>query len=94
MNGMGRIIVETYRQGECVAVRITDNGPGIPEGVRGRIFDPFFTTKDQGDGTGLGLGIALQIVTRHEGRINVASAPGRTSFEIVLPLRPMAAATT
>jgi signal transduction histidine kinase len=94
MNGMGRIIVETYRQGECVAVRITDNGPGIPDEVRSRIFDPFFTTKDQGEGTGLGLGIALQIVTRHEGSINVTSEPGRTSFEVVLPLRPVAAAAT
>jgi signal transduction histidine kinase len=94
MNGMGRIIVETYRQDECVAVRITDNGPGIPDAIRGRIFDPFFTTKDQGEGTGLGLGIALQIVTRHEGRINVTSEPGRTSFEVVLPLRLVAATAT
>ncbi len=62
MNGMGRITIETYRKDDDVAVRITDTGPGIPEAILGRIFDPFFTTKDQGEGTGLGLGIAHQIV--------------------------------
>jgi signal transduction histidine kinase len=91
MNGVGRIVVETRRQGDCVAVRITDSGPGIPDAIRGRIFDPFFTTKDQGEGTGLGLGIALQIVSRHQGRIDVDSQPGRTTFEIILPIHPAVA---
>ena len=67
-------------------MRITDSGPGIPESIRGRIFDPFFTTKDQGEGSGLGLGISQQIVQRHHGRIRVDSEPGRTSFEVLLPL--------
>jgi signal transduction histidine kinase len=92
MKGMGRILLETRLQGDCVAVRVTDNGPGIPEANRRRIFDPFFTTKDQGEGTGLGLGIALQIVARHQGRINVESEPGRTCFEVLLPIRPGTAA--
>ena len=86
MKGMGKITIETYPKEGGVAVRITDTGPGIPEAIRGRIFDPFFTTKDQGEGTGLGLGIAHQIVERHHGRIVVASEPGRTSFEVQLPL--------
>ena len=88
MNGMGRLTIETWRAGGFVGVRITDSGPGIPEAIRGRIFDPFFTTKDQGEGTGLGLGITQQIVQRHQGRIRVDSEPGRTSFEVLLPLSP------
>ncbi len=88
MDGMGRIVLETRRQGDCVSVRVTDNGPGIPEANLGRVFDPFFTTKDQGEGTGLGLGIALQIVARHAGHINVESEPGRTCFDVLLPIRP------
>jgi signal transduction histidine kinase len=88
MNGMGRLTIETWLEGGFVGVRITDSGPGIPESIRGRIFDPFFTTKDQGEGTGLGLGITQQIVQRHQGRIRVDSEPGRTSFEVFLPLDP------
>jgi signal transduction histidine kinase len=88
MNGMGRLTIETWREGSFVGVRITDSGPGIPEAIQGRIFDPFFTTKDQGEGTGLGLGITQQIVQRHQGRIRVDSEPGRTSFEVLLPLSP------
>jgi signal transduction histidine kinase len=88
MNGRGRLTIETWHEGVFVGVRITDNGPGIPQSIQGRIFDPFFTTKDQGEGTGLGLGITQQIVQRHHGRITVESEPGRTSFEVVLPLSP------
>jgi signal transduction histidine kinase len=90
MQGVGKITIETYQREGHVGIRITDSGPGIPEAIRGRIFDPFFTTKDQGEGTGLGLGIAHQIVQRHGGRIEVASEPGRTSFEVLLPLLPSA----
>jgi signal transduction histidine kinase len=88
MNGMGRITVETYLKEDWVAVRISDTGPGIPGDVLPRIFDPFFTTKDQGEGSGLGLGISQQIVKRHKGRIQVDSEPGRTSFEVLLPRQP------
>ncbi|HET8647722.1 MAG TPA: ATP-binding protein, partial [Vicinamibacteria bacterium] len=88
MNGVGRLTIETWHDGGFVGVRITDSGPGIPEAIQGRIFDPFFTTKDQGEGTGLGLGITQQIVQRHQGRIRVDSEPGRTSFEVLLPLSP------
>lgn len=86
MNGMGTLTIETARKDSYLAVRITDSGPGIPETVRGRIFDPFFTTKAPGTGSGLGLGICQQIVERHGGRILVESEPGRTSFEVLLPL--------
>jgi two-component system, NtrC family, sensor kinase len=90
MKGVGRLTIETTSTEDGVAVRITDTGPGIPDTIRGRIFDPFFTTKDQGEGTGLGLGIAQQIVQRHRGQISVDSEPGRTCFEVRLPLTPVA----
>jgi signal transduction histidine kinase len=70
-----------------VRVEISDSGSGIPEDVRARIFEPFFTTKDVGAGSGLGLHIVRSIVDRHAGRIEVASAPGRTSFTVTLPGR-------
>jgi len=70
-----------------VSVEVCDSGPGIPEDVRARIFEPFFTTKDVGAGSGLGLHIVRSIVDRHAGRIDVASAPGRTCFIVTLPGR-------
>ena len=91
MKGVGRLTIETLATEAGVAVRITDTGPGISDTIRGRIFDPFFTTKDQGEGTGLGLGIAQQIVQRHRGQITVDSEPGRTCFEVRLPLTPVVA---
>ena len=69
-----------------IGVKITDTGPGIPLEIQDKIFDPYFTTKDQGEGSGLGLGIALQIIERHHGEIRVTSEPGKTSFEVLLPL--------
>ncbi|HEY9735986.1 MAG TPA: MHYT domain-containing protein [Trichocoleus sp.] len=73
-----------------VRVRVSDNGSGVPDSARGLIFDPFFTTKPVGQGTGMGLAIAHQIVTQtHGGTLALASAQeGNTVFEIYLPLRP------
>jgi signal transduction histidine kinase/CheY-like chemotaxis protein len=69
----------------CVSVR--DNGDGIDTATIERIFEPFFTTKDKGKGTGLGLSIVQSIVSKHNGCISVASAPGfGTEFHIYLPL--------
>ncbi|AOY84652.2 ATP-binding protein [Moorena producens JHB] len=69
-----------------VVIRIADNGPGIPAAIKDRIFDPFFTTKDPGQGTGLGLAISYQIITKHRGKIEVASEPGQgAEFVISLP---------
>lgn len=69
-----------------VVVEVADDGPGIPEEIRGTVFDAFVTTKPPGQGTGLGLNITHQIVTRnHGGRITVDSVPGRTVFRVDLP---------
>ncbi len=88
MKGVGRLSIETYARDRGIGVRITDTGPGIPKEHIPRIFDPFFTTKGQGLGSGLGLSISQQIVERHQGEIRVESEPGRTSFEVLLPLQP------
>jgi len=91
MRGMGRLVIETGVEGTQVCVRIIDDGPGIPAAVLPHVFEPFFTTKDQGEGSGLGLGICQQIVERHGGAISVASEPGRTCFEVRLPAAVAAA---
>ncbi|MBI3395150.1 MAG: sensor histidine kinase [Spirochaetia bacterium] len=82
------ITIETSVVPEGVVVSVRDNGPGIPEAIRGRIWDPFFTTKDQGEGSGLGLGIVKGIVDKHKGRIEVDSITGKgTEFRVILPIR-------
>jgi signal transduction histidine kinase/HAMP domain-containing protein len=86
LGGKGEIAIETARDGEMVAVRVIDNGPGIPSETMPRIFEPFFTTKPKGEGSGLGLGIVHGIVTKHGGTIEVESRPGRTCFTVRLPL--------
>jgi signal transduction histidine kinase len=83
----GRVEVSADRKGAKLAVRIADNGPGIPNAVLPRIFDPFFTTKPVGQGTGLGLDIVRRLVNRHNGEIDVESRPGHTVFTVSLPLR-------
>jgi len=85
----GSIAVSSRRQGAWVVITISDDGAGIADGDLGHLFDPFFTTKPVGSGTGLGLYISHQIVTKHGGDIAVRSRPGEgTVFEIRLPVAP------
>ena len=86
MGNSGEILIETGVEPGAIRVAIQDDGPGIPPDVLPRIFDPFFTTKGKGEGTGLGLSIANKIVEKHGGTITVESVPGRTRFEVWLPL--------
>jgi C4-dicarboxylate-specific signal transduction histidine kinase len=81
-----RIEISSDVEDSWVVVRVTDNGPGIPAQVLPRIFEPFFTTKPKGEGTGLGLGIARQIVHKHGGAMRCESEPGSTTFEVRLPI--------
>lgn len=83
----GRIGVATWADLDEVVVEISDTGPGVPVVLRERIFDPFFTTKPVGKGTGQGLAICLDIVTRHGGKITVAGEEGEGAvFTVRLPL--------
>ncbi|OBG75188.1 histidine kinase [Mycobacterium sp. E2462] len=84
----GTLTIRTCREGENMArVEICDTGPGIPDGVREHIFEPFFTTKPFGEGTGLGLDLAWNIVVKkHRGDLRVESEPGDTRFIVLLPL--------
>ncbi len=95
--GKGAITIETtiedVRDGTWAVVRVIDDGPGVPADVLPQIFEPFFTTKPKGEGTGLGLGIARQIVDKHGGEMRCTSQPGRTVFEVRLPITGAKAAT-
>jgi signal transduction histidine kinase len=85
----GLITVQTRRDGEHVAVRVTDTGTGIPEAVRSKIFEPFFTTKDVGKGTGQGLAMVYGcLVNRHGGTVTFETETGRgTTFILRLPVK-------
>ncbi|WP_375444208.1 sensor histidine kinase [uncultured Fibrella sp.] len=83
------VTVETKVVGKRVEIRVRDNGVGIPEDVRSKIFQPFFTTKPTGSGTGLGLSLSYDIVTKgHGGTLDVESEAGQfTEFRITLPIQ-------
>ena len=83
----GLIQIKSCLKGSNVVVTVTDNGSGIPEANLGKIFDPFFTTKDVGEGTGLGMSIASEIIQKHGGSIAVQSVVGKgTKFTVSLPI--------
>lgn len=85
--GKIRVATEVLEDDERLALRVTDNGPGIPSDAIDEIFEPFFTTKPK-NGTGLGLDICRQIAEAHGGTIGVASEAGAgATFEIELPIR-------
>lgn len=67
-------------------VEIIDDGPGLPEEIKGDIFDPFVSGRE--NGTGLGLALVSKIISDHDGWISVNSVPGRTVFKISLPMAP------
>ncbi|GAB3335277.1 hypothetical protein GCM10027299_44130 [Larkinella ripae] len=91
--GMGQagyqptITVRTHRQNGQVELRVNDNGTSIPESVKSKIFQPFFTTKPTGQGTGLGLSLSYDIVTKgHGGTLEVETQPGEgTQMVVRLP---------
>jgi len=87
LKAMGEIRITTYMKKGQICVEISDNGPGIPEQNQKKIFEPFFSTKEVGFGTGLGLSIAYNIISSHNGTIEVRSKINEgTTFTIMLPV--------
>ncbi len=86
MKHRGRLTIGTGQQNAFVRVDITDSGSGIPPEIIDKIFKPFFTTKAAGEGSGLGLDIVRRIIDKHNGKIEVESEPGKTTFSIFLPI--------
>ena len=91
------VSVSTKRLSKNIEIRVKDNGPGIPQHVLDKIFQPFFTTKPTGQGTGLGLSLAYDIVKANGGELKVltevgvglpgvASAETGSEFIIELPI--------
>jgi signal transduction histidine kinase len=71
-----------------VIISVKDNGNGIPQNIRDKIFQPFFTTKPTGQGTGLGLSLAYDIIKAHGGEIKVETKESEGSvFIIQLPAK-------
>jgi len=88
-NYQPKVTVTTQALDHQIEIRIADNGAGIPEGIKSKIFQPFFTTKPTGEGTGLGLSLAYDIVTKgHGGTIECESVEGQgTTFIVKLPIQ-------
>ena len=81
-----QVIVQTKKTGDKTEIIVRHNGNGIPETVINKIFQPFFTTKPTGQGTGLGLSLAYDIVKAHRGEIKVETKEGEgTEFIVQLP---------
>jgi signal transduction histidine kinase len=87
-NYLPAVWLSTKKTDEGVEIRVRDNGSGIPEALKAKIFQPFFTTKPAGQGTGLGLSLSYDIVTKgHGGTLQVHSPDGSlTEFVIHLPI--------
>ena len=81
------VSVTTRQVGKQVEIRVADNGTGMPAEVQAKIFQPFFTIKPTGEGTGLGLSLSYDIVTKgHGGLLSVVSQAGQgTTFTVRLP---------
>ena len=81
------IELQVQQVGDTVELRITDNGPGVPEGVKPKLFEPFFTTKKLGQGNGLGLSLSRTNLKRWNGDIEFLDTPGGgATFILKMPL--------
>jgi len=83
------VSISTKLKKERIQIVVSDNGDGIPEHVMEKIFQPFFTTKPTGQGTGLGLSMSYDIITKgHNGNLSVTTEEGHgTTFSIEIPIK-------
>jgi two-component system nitrogen regulation sensor histidine kinase GlnL len=65
-------------------IEIIDDGPGLPQDIKGDVFDPFVSGRE--NGTGLGLALVSKILSDHKGWVSVDSVPGHTVFRLSLPM--------
>lgn len=80
----GTVRLDWFHNGDQLGFQIADDGPGVPETLHSRLFEPFFTTKAVGEGTGLGLAVALAAAGDHGGRLEVGSSDlGGALFSMV-----------
>ena len=85
--GTSHKFIHTRKLGDNLQIKVEDNGNGIPQKILDKIFQPFFTTKPTGQGTGLGLSLAYDIIKAHGGEIKVETEEGEGSeFVIQLPI--------
>lgn len=84
----GGVCLRSRRDGDAVTIQVADDGPGMDAETSSRAFEPFFTTKPPGEGTGLGLSLAYDIVTAgHGGTVELETAPGAgATFTVRLPV--------
>lgn len=80
-----KLVFDIKDTGNSTVITATDTGHGIPADVAEKIFDPFFTTKDVGEGSGMGLSLAFNIISLHGGKLFYNSSSAKTQFIIELP---------
>jgi signal transduction histidine kinase len=83
------VSISTRKLKDKIEIKVRDNGMGIPQGLMDKIFQPFFTTKPTGQGTGLGLSLSYDIITKgHSGQLDVETREGEfAEFIILLPVQ-------
>lgn len=83
------VVVTTKKLDNSIEISVKDNGKGIPDSIKDKIFQPFFTTKPTGEGTGLGLSLSYDIITKgHGGQLTVDAKEGHgTIFNIQIPIK-------
>lgn len=87
-DGRGTVTLRAAEAGRNAVLDVTDDGPGIPEEIRGRVFEPYVTTRQVGEGMGLGLAICKKILLDHEGDLEVLASSGAgTTFRLTFPRR-------
>jgi C4-dicarboxylate-specific signal transduction histidine kinase len=84
--GMAKITLQVFEEGNVIHITTQDTGGGIPDDVLQRIFEPFFTTKSMERGTGLGLSVSYGIIQDMKGTIAAENIDDGARFTITLPI--------